>query len=95
MIYLSAVTQASASPAGRWIKYQVNSARSAVINDITGERREQASLSSLQLQQVYCPKFNEVFFTHLRTNEETYYSNNVKWSEDLPLGATTLPPQSS
>ena len=63
------------------------------------ERQEEASLSRLQLQQVYRPKFNEVFFTHLRTNKKTYYSDvtdpeNVKWSKDLPLGATTLPPQS-
>ena len=89
----------SAVPAGRWIRYQVDSARSAVINDITGERLDEASLSRLQLQQVYCPKHNEVFFTHERENKETYYSDvtdpgNVKYSENLPLGATTLPPQS-
>ena len=96
---LSAVTHASALTAGRWIRYQVDSARSAVINDITGERREEASLSSLQLQHVYSPKHNEVFFTHRRKDKETYYSDvtdakNVIYRESLPLGATTLPPQS-
>ena len=89
----------SAVPAGRWIRYQVDSARSAVINDITGERREEASLSSLQVQHVYSPKHNEVFFTHRREDKETYYSDvtdakNVIYRESLPLGATTLPPQS-
>ena len=63
------------------------------------ERQEEASLSRLQLQQVYRPKFIEVFFTHLRTNKKTNYSDmtdpeNVKYSEVLPPGATTLPPQS-
>ena len=96
---LSAVTHASALPAGRWIRYQVNSARSAVINDITGERKDETSLSSSQLQQVYIPKHNEVFFTHARKNKETYYSDvtddrNVIYKQSLPLGATTLPPQS-
>ena len=96
---LSAVTHASALPAGRWIRYQVDSARSAVINDITGERREEESLSRLQVQHVYSPKHNEVFFTHRREDKETYYSDvtddrNVIYKQSLPLGATTLPPQS-
>ena len=65
-----------------------------VINDITGERKNEAP----NKQQVYRPKFNEVFFTHLRPDKETYYSDvtdpqNAKYIEDLPPGATILPPQ--
>ena len=91
---LSAVTRASSSPEERWIPYQVDSTRRAFINDITGERRDRAP----NLEQVYHPKSNEVFFTHLREDKETYYSdvtnpNNRKYFKDLPEGAITLPPQ--
>ena len=78
----------------------MDSTRSAFVNDITGARKKETSLTSLDLEQVYRPKFNEVFFTHLRTNEEANYSDvtnpkNVKLKADLPLGATRLPTQGS
>ena len=37
--------RAAASPTGRWIQYQVDSTRSAFINDITGTRKKETSLT--------------------------------------------------